>query len=80
VPQLAPLAAGVDKLLSAEAVAIAQRSLTAGVRWDVWKNVALKAQLDHITPDHDVGLFVNPKPGFGAHAVNVYAISADFVF
>ncbi len=79
-PQLAALAAGVDGVLSAEAVAIAQRSLTAGVRWDVYKNIALKAQFDHITPTHDVGLFVNAKPGFGNSSVNVFAISADFVF
>lgn len=59
-----------------------QRDLSAGVRWDVRKNVDLKLQFDHIRlPADSTGSFVNIQPqyrlGTGA---NVTALVLDFVF
>ncbi len=78
VPQLAPLRAGVEGLITNSN--IAQKTDALGLRWDAWKNLDVKAQIDHITPASGArGLFNSPKPGFGA-AVNVYTVAVDFVF
>jgi hypothetical protein len=78
VPQLAPLAAAVDGLI--ESQDIAQKTDSVGVRWDAWKNIAVKAQYDRVKPDGGAGLFNRALPGFGTSAVNVYSASVDFVF
>jgi hypothetical protein len=78
VPQVAPLAAAVKGLIASQDVA--QKTVSAGLRWDAWKNTDVKAQYDRVTPDGDRGLFNNTKPGFGSAAVNVYSIAVDFVF
>lgn len=78
VPQLAPLRAGVEGLLAS--ADIAQKTDALGLRWDAYKNLDVKVQVDHITPATGAkGLFNNVKPGFGA-AVNVYTVAVDFVF
>lgn len=78
MPSTGPLAA-----LSAGAALAGQAPMNTthaiGVRWDFMKNVALKAQLDHVTPKDGAGGFVNPKPGFKG-PVNVFAAGVDFVF
>ncbi|WP_298934318.1 hypothetical protein [uncultured Ramlibacter sp.] len=58
-----------------------QKTTALGVRWDAVRNVALKAQYEHVRPDGN-GMFANVKPGsgFGKDAVNVFSVSADFVF
>lgn len=78
IPSTGPLAAlAAGAALAGQA---AQNDTHAiGVRWDVKKSVALKAQLDHITPKDGHGGFVNPKPGFKG-PVNVFAAGVDFVF
>ncbi|MGI4860204.1 MAG: hypothetical protein ACRYHA_25405 [Janthinobacterium lividum] len=61
---------------------IGQRDLSAGVRWDVHKNVDLKLQFDHIwLPADSTGSFVGIQPQYrlGAGA-NVTALVLDFVF
>jgi len=78
VPQLAPLAAAVDGLIANQE--LSQKTVSAGLRWDAWKNIDIKAQYDRVTPDHDRGLFNNVKPGFGSTAVDVYSVAVDFVF
>ncbi len=77
VPQLAPLKAGVDAVIAFSD--IAEKTATAGLRWDAFKSVALKAQLDRVTP-HQGGNFYLPQPGLAGRTVNVYSLSADFVF
>ena len=78
VPQLAPLRAGVEGLIAG--VDIAQKTDALGLRWDAYKNLDVKVQVDHITPAAGApGLFNNVRPGFGA-AVNVYSVALDFVF
>ena len=78
VPQLAPLAAAVNGLIATQN--IAQKTDSLGVRWDAYKNIAVKAQYDHVKPDGGPGLFAKVQPGFGTSAVNVYSVSVDFVF
>ncbi len=78
VGPLVPLKMGVDGLLATQN--IAQKTDSIGVRWDAWKNIAVKAQYDHIKPDNGPGLFNRVNAGFGDSAVNVYSVSVDFVF
>jgi hypothetical protein len=78
VPQLAALRAGVEGLLAGQN--LAQKTDSIGVRWDAYKNVAVKAQYDHIKPDGGPGLFEKVQAGFGTSAVSVYSVSVDFVF
>ncbi len=78
VPQVAPLAAAVNGLIASQS--LSQKTTSAGLRWDAWKNIDVKAQYDRVTPDNDRGLFNRTKPGFGNAAVNVYSVAVDFVF
>ena len=60
---------------------VGQDSTALGLRWDAYKNVAIKAQYDRVkTHDNGNGQFINPKPGFGSDAVNVFAVAVDFVW
>jgi hypothetical protein len=59
-----------------------QRTVSLGLRWDVWTHVALKLQFDHIRlGDGSRGTLVNQQPGaeLGGHA-NILSVSADVVF
>ena len=60
-----------------------QSTVSAGVRWDVMRNVALKAQFDRVSlRDHSAGRFSNVQPAsfpFDAK-VNLVTLAADFVF
>jgi hypothetical protein len=78
VGPLLPLKEGVDGLIAGEN--IAQKTDSIGLRWDAWKNIAVKAQYDHVKPDGGPGLFNRVNTGFGTTAVNVYSVSVDFVF
>jgi hypothetical protein len=75
---LLPLQEGVAGLIAGEN--IAQKTDSVGLRWDAWKNIAVKAQYDHVKPDGGPGLFNRVEPGFGNSAVSVYSVSVDFVF
>ena len=60
---------------------VGQASTALGVRWDAYKNIAIKAQYDRVeTHNGGNGQFIKPKPGFGADAVNVFAVAIDFVW
>lgn len=82
-PQLAGagllLNAGLNQVL---ATIPQQRSITAGVRWDLRANYALKLQYDRYTPrDGSNGTFINVQPGFqSGHSIGVVSASVDFVF
>jgi hypothetical protein len=72
----------LDRPVVSENINIGQRSASAGVRWDVAKNVDLKVQYDRVwTPAGSTGLFMNPQPGYrlgsGTHVVTA---ALDFVF
>jgi hypothetical protein len=59
-----------------------QSSATAGVRWDVTKDIDLKLQYDRVRLDRNsAGRLENVQPGFsGGPDVNVVSIALDFVF
>ena len=78
VGPLLPLKEGVDGLIAGQN--IAQKTDSIGLRWDAYKNIAVKAQYDHIKPDGGPGLFNRVNAGFGTSAVSVYSVSVDFVF
>ncbi|WP_342113338.1 porin [Pseudoduganella sp. OTU4001] len=78
LPTSGPLAAlnvGVNTL----AKAALQSADAIGVRWDFYKSMALKAQVDHIKPKDGAGAFIKATPAFKG-PVNVYAVALDFVF
>lgn len=77
-PGLAALKAGVDGFVASQYRQ--QKTWALGVRWDVQRNVALKAQFDRIKPTGP-GFFINTAPGFGTgNSVNVYSVAVDTVF
>lgn len=75
----ARLNAGLNQLLD---TIPQQRSISAGVRWDLRANYALKLQYDRLTPRHGSnGTFINVQPGFqSGHPIGVMSASVDFVF
>lgn len=70
---------GLNYLLNSVAV---QKSVSVGLRWDVMKNTALKAQFDSIQlGSGSSGNLINVQPDFvGGGKVNVLSLSVDFVF
>ncbi|MQA21619.1 porin [Rugamonas rivuli] len=75
----AQLNAGLNQML---ATIPHQRSINAGLRWDVRANYALKLQYDRLTPLRGSnGTFINVQPGFqSGHPISVISASVDFVF
>lgn len=57
-----------------------QHTASLGVRWDVYNNVAIKVQADHVLPSSHGGTFTDVAPGYDGHAVNVYSAVVDFLF
>ncbi|NHZ66867.1 hypothetical protein [Massilia genomosp. 1] len=82
-PQLAvpagQLNEGLNYLLKSVPV---QNTVSAGMRWDVRHNIALKLQYDRVRPgQHSRGTLFNVQPGFGVHPrVNLASAVLDFVF
>lgn len=60
----------------------AQSGISGGLRWDFYKNMALKAQLDRLTnADNTRGGLVNLQPAFKkGESYNITTIALDFVF
>ena len=58
-----------------------QDSFSLGVRWDFYKNLALKAQVDHVShAEGSHGTLINLQPGFvPGGSYNVFSASLDFV-
>jgi len=78
-PTMQQLGAGVRRLPNTGVGQGEQSTNTLGVRWDFASSVALKAQIDRVTPKNGTGLFVNAQPGF-RDSVTVGAVALDFVF
>lgn len=74
--QLAALKAGVDGVVAGQYRE--QKTQAAGLRWDAYRNVAVKAQVDRITPKGP-GFFLNVPTNF-ANRVTVYSLAVDMVF
>ncbi len=77
--QLAMLHGIVDGVLFG--TSDSEHSEAVGLRWDVHQNIALKAQFDriHVTPGSS-GTFQKATAALSQKAVNVFAVSCDFVF
>lgn len=75
----AQLNAGLNRLLAAIP---RQYSVSAGVRWDLYPNYALKLQADRITPrEGSTGTFINVQPGFrSGRPITVLSAALDVVF
>jgi hypothetical protein len=71
-----PLAAGANALASSSPI---QTSNSIGVRWDFYKSMDFKFQVDRMSPENGHGTFVNAQPGFSG-PVTAYAAGIDFVF
>lgn len=76
VGPLAALAAGANELASGSPI---QTSNSLGIRWDFYKSMDFKFQVDRYSPKDGSGTFVNVQPGFTG-PVTVYAAAIDFVF
>ena len=72
-----PLGALVDGTTAAQSTP--QKTAALGVRWDAWRNLAVKAQWDHIKTT-GAGQFHDAQPGFANQRVHVYSLAVDFVF
>lgn len=58
-----------------------ESSVTAGLRWDVASNTALKLEWQRINPDNDSSpLFSVRDFTYGGDPVSVYSLAVDFVF
>jgi hypothetical protein len=70
---------GITSMLVAQSY-LDQHTYTLGGRWDVHKNIALKAQVDWIrgTPA-SLFLVKNPNPGWDGN-MTVFSLALDFVF
>lgn len=82
-----PLAVGATNLNAGitaviDALAVSQESFSLGVRWDVMKNIDLKAQYDRVRlGSSSSGRLGNVQPNFQPGGeVNVLSLAVDFVF
>lgn len=59
-----------------------QNTTSIGIRWDFATNVALKAQIDRVTPrGGSIGTLINVQPGFrSGQSFDVVGLGLDFVF
>jgi hypothetical protein len=83
-PPLAAAAGALDSGLTAglRPFAPSQTSVSAGLRWDVMKDIDLKLQFDRLRLDENsAGRLTNAQPGFRAGPdVNSVSLAMDFVF
>ncbi len=78
-PTMAALRAGVSTLKNSGIGQGEQTTDSIGVRWDFYRSMALKAQIDRVRPQNGTGLFLAPQAGFKG-PVTVGAVALDFVF
>jgi hypothetical protein len=59
-----------------------QTTASAGLRWDLYSNTALKLQYDRVTPhDGSRGTMINTLPSFRSdHPADVVSLAFDFVY
>lgn len=79
IPAASPLHGVINSILFA--TNDSQHSEAIGLRWDVYKNIAVKAQYDriHVTPGAS-GSFQKATAALSAKPVSVFAVSCDFLF
>jgi hypothetical protein len=71
-----------DNLATILRAIASQSTLTAGLRWDLAENMALKLQHDRVTPrSGSRGMMINAAPGFrSGRTAQVTSAALDFVF
>jgi hypothetical protein len=82
-PALAAGAAALNTGLNTLLATIPQqRSVSAGLRWDLLANTALKLQYDRVTPRAGSrGTLINLTPGFASgRTTHVASVAVDFVY
>lgn len=82
-PPLAAAAGQVNAGLNGFLMTIPiQSTWSAGIRWDVAPDLALKVQVERVRPrDGSRGTLINAQPGFRSdRAFNVASVALDFVF
>jgi hypothetical protein len=82
-PQVAPFAAALNGGLNTLLSSIPQQdTASAGVRWDLMPNAALKLQYDRVTPRHGSrGTLINQTPDFRSdRTAHVVSVAFDFVY
>ncbi len=83
-PQLAAVAEGLNAGLTTtiDAFTQAQQTVSAGVRWDLMRNAALKIQVDRLSTRADsTGLLGNIQPDFRRGSdLTLFSATVDFVF
>lgn len=83
IPELSPTLIGVKRSLDALANrnGANQDSIAIGARWNVAKGIALKAQYDQVSTKEGKANLLQPVPNtFSGKKLNVYSLTADFVF
>lgn len=79
VPELIGLRNTVDGLLNNNG--IDQKSVSLGLRWDVYENIAIKAQWSHFwLGENGTQLWVEPASGPTPRNVNLWSLGVDFLF
>lgn len=82
-PSVSPVAeefnAGLNGIL--RGAAALQQTVSVGVRWDVFRNAALKFQYDHVDlGTGSIGTLINVQPAFQpGGTVNLVSVAVDFV-
>ena len=82
-PELQPTAAFLNATLNQQLnILPRQKTASAGVRWDFYRNLALKVQYDQVDVDSgSFGTFGNIQPGFQPGSrVRILSATLDFVF
>jgi hypothetical protein len=78
-PDLMEIWKGVDTAFNGNG--LDQQSATVGVRWDAYRNVAIKAEWNHYwLGQHGTVLWDDPGTGDVPHNVNVWSFGVDFLF
>jgi hypothetical protein len=78
VPAVAQLNAGLNDILR---YIPAQRTVSAGLRWDWSDSIAVKLQHERVTPRGGTyGTFEYIQPGFGGSTRRITSATVDFVF
>ncbi|MFK8079491.1 MAG: hypothetical protein AB8B97_04335 [Granulosicoccus sp.] len=78
IPTLQEAAIAVDRIYASAD----QQSVAAGLRWDFRPNVALKAQIEHLTFENNGISFSreNDEVPAGSDSANLFSLAFDFIF
>jgi len=82
-PALAAQGAALNQALAGMLATIPQQtSSSAGLRWDLHTDMAVKLQYDRVTPQRGSrGTLINQTPGFrSGRTTHVASVALDFVY